>query len=216
MASRQSANVFTFKIGDAFPADDPVARFLVVAAMMSNDLLRLVDWMLAADDRDAALRLFCFRIQTALFFEASCFLREMRRRWPVIKSFLDGLDADTRTDFERVAGATDPNSAMFLGSWVEKNRNLTFHYADMHPTRPAARDALLSALHRCHDVEGQISVSDGGQLRSVRFGFADDVAVQWFPDADDPGVLIEELRERVVALVGLAHRAIVSYFAREP
>lgn len=216
MASPKSSNVFTFKIGDAFPADDPVARFLVAVAMMSNDLLRLVDWMLENEGQDTALRLFSFRIQTALFFEASTFLRETPGRWSAVKHFVDALDSDVRTDLERVTGATDPGSATYLGPWVKDNRNLTFHYKDMRPERPPERDLVWTALRRCQDADGEISVGDGSELRTVRFGFADTVAVQWFPDVDDPGALIEELRGHIVALVGLAHRMIVSYIGQRP
>jgi hypothetical protein len=38
--------VIRFKIGDAFPASDPVARFITGLAMISNDWLRLVTDML--------------------------------------------------------------------------------------------------------------------------------------------------------------------------
>jgi hypothetical protein len=63
MASPRLHGQFAFKIGDAFPAEDPIARFLVVLAMMSNDLLRLVDVMLVDEGEDAALHLFCFRVR---------------------------------------------------------------------------------------------------------------------------------------------------------
>jgi hypothetical protein len=213
MPSPKSEGEFTFTIGDGFPADDEVARFLVVLAMMSNDLLRLVDSMLHADDQDVGARLFSFRVQTALFYEASSFVRLTPTRWPAVKSFLDGLSADMRDDFQRVAGATDPSSDMFLGPWIKDNRNRVFHYPRMLPDRPAAEAPLVSALERCADVEGQISVGTGQEIRSVRFGFADTITVQWLPDADEPGAVIEALRERVVALVGLAHQAIASYIA---
>jgi hypothetical protein len=83
----------------AFPAEDPVARFLTVAAMMGNDVLRLVDLMLADDDREGALRLFCFRVQTALFFEASSFLRETPSRWPEVERFVRELAEQDRAAF---------------------------------------------------------------------------------------------------------------------
>jgi hypothetical protein len=40
----------TFKIGDTFPADDPVARFVTVLAMISNDWQRLAQRMIELDD----------------------------------------------------------------------------------------------------------------------------------------------------------------------
>ncbi len=44
------ATTLRFTIGDAFPADDPVARFVTVLAMMSNDWSRFVDQMLRVED----------------------------------------------------------------------------------------------------------------------------------------------------------------------
>jgi hypothetical protein len=145
----RSRGEFVFKIGEAFAADDPVARFLVVLAMMSNDLLRLIDLMLADEDHDPSRRLFCFRVQTALFFEASNFLREpSHRRWPAVRSFVDGLGAAEKSDFERAVGATDRHSTMFLGEWVEESRNRTFNYPDLHPMRPAANRRLKAGVKR--------------------------------------------------------------------
>jgi hypothetical protein len=42
--------IIRFKIGDAFPASDPVARFLTGLAMISNDWLRSIEEMLKLGD----------------------------------------------------------------------------------------------------------------------------------------------------------------------
>lgn len=66
----------TFKIGEAFPASDPVARFITVLGMMSNDWLRSIAEMLALDDSDQdseGRRLSLFRQQASLHHEAATF-----------------------------------------------------------------------------------------------------------------------------------------------
>lgn len=81
----------TFRIGTTFPSGDPVARFLTVVAMMSNDLLRLVSWMLELDAPDRAEeegdRIFNFRLQASAFYEASTFVKDSIRRWPKVRTF---------------------------------------------------------------------------------------------------------------------------------
>ena len=81
------ATILRFTIGDAFPADDPVARFVTVLAMMSNDWLRLVKQMLAIDDEDreddaAGLLVMSFRYQASLHAEAAGFIVDARRMFP--------------------------------------------------------------------------------------------------------------------------------------
>jgi hypothetical protein len=96
----------TFKIGDAFPADDPVAWFVTVVAMMSNDWLRLSGEMVAIDDADPdalGRRVWSFRLQAALHYEAAEFLNETPPRFRAIGHFLSGLGPEARAEYDRVA-----------------------------------------------------------------------------------------------------------------
>jgi hypothetical protein len=83
-----------FEIGEAFPASDPVARFVTVLAMASNELRRVTGPMLALEDfyDDAeGLRLVAFRQLSALQHEAALFTAEALRRFPDVASFVDEL-----------------------------------------------------------------------------------------------------------------------------
>src|SRR5690242_2789739 len=96
------------RIGEWLPADDPVVLFVTTVAMISNDLLRLVDWMLRSDwtDPDAATdRLFSFRVQAAAFCEASKYLRETPPRWPQIEAFVKDLGPEAASELARVQAA---------------------------------------------------------------------------------------------------------------
>jgi len=236
-----------FVIGRAFPADDPIARFVTVLAQAHNDFVRVFERMSnanAASDEaeDQAVRILGLRLNAASHAEASAFLKDATRRWPDIKHFVAELSEDVQTDIAHVMGVTDPTSEHYL-PWLEPHRNVTFHYAEMHPLKALHdNEEIQVALRRARTSVGEIS--DGGRFGDVRFGFADEVAVQWLPgahDHDDPTPsTIEEaeaytrekaaeaeawlgqddsiarLRDSALALMRIAHAAAVTYINRLP
>ena len=97
----------TFKIGEAFPASDPVARFITVLGMMSNDWLRSIAEMLALDDADQDSeggRLSLFRQQASLHHEAATFIRDARRRFSEIDDFIASLSTVAQEECAQVVG----------------------------------------------------------------------------------------------------------------
>jgi hypothetical protein len=81
--------VIRFKIGDAFPANDPLARFIAGLAMISNDWLRSVTEMVAlADDtpEEIGRRISLFRRQAALVHETATFITDVQRKFPQVAS----------------------------------------------------------------------------------------------------------------------------------
>ena len=103
-----------FKIGGAFPASDPVARFIAGLAMMSNDLLRALEDMLKLEGdtpEEIGRRVSLFRRQAASIHEAATFITDARRMFSEVSSFIDGLDDEAQDARDRVIGAVDPSSA---------------------------------------------------------------------------------------------------------
>jgi hypothetical protein len=89
MSCSLSMPVDSFTIGEAFPADDAVARFVTVVAMISNDWLRLFEEMssIHGDDPEAHARLTLnYRLQAALHYEAADFLRNARSNFREVAS----------------------------------------------------------------------------------------------------------------------------------
>jgi hypothetical protein len=128
-----------FVIGEAFPASDPVARFVTVLAMISNDWLRLFELMRGTLETEAGLHLLLFRQQAALHHEAADFIRIARRRFHAeVDVFVRRLAPSARENCERVVGGIDSRSAHYLGAWVEEHRNVTFHYPTLHPEKARA------------------------------------------------------------------------------
>jgi hypothetical protein len=200
-----------FKIGEAFPADNEVARFVVGLAMMSNDVLRSFA-QLDADESDpeaAAVQTWLFRQQAALYYEAATFIADCSRTFPKIEAFMSGLPHEARAERERIAGGIDPKSPHYVGDWLAEHRNVTFHYAQMHPEKAArGTERLQQALEAAAPLEGDLT--HGEVLGSIRFGFADQVAAQWVPgDADTDTVV--RLREALLAVVPFTQRALTAY-----
>jgi hypothetical protein len=80
------ARTLQFRIGDTFPATEPVARFVAVLATIYNDWRRTMDQMVASvDDPDGmGVRLLHFRQLVGYSHEATKFLTRSRRRYPEI------------------------------------------------------------------------------------------------------------------------------------
>ena len=207
----------SFKIGVGFPASDPIVRFITVLAMMSNDWLRSIEDLLAlgdSSDPDAGgRRVSLFRQQAALHHEAASFISSARRRFPEVAEFIDGLDDDARAECELVVGGLDPASEHYHGDWLGDHRNVTFHYPEMHPGKSQhGQEEIMLALEEAADVDSYIAHDDN--FGSVRFRFADEVAVQWLPE--DPAPALEKLRESVLALSRFAQRAAQTYMESRP
>lgn len=220
---------------------------MTVLAQAHNDFVRVFERMSNAnaesdDPEDQAIRILGLRLNAASHAEASAFLRDALRRWPAIKRFMDGLGDELQPDIEHVIGVTDPKSEHYLG-WLEPHRNVTFHYAEMHPLKAENdNEELQTALRRARVNIG--AITDSGLFGGVRFGFADEIAVQWLPgayDHDDPiPSTIEEaesfakahaaksaarhrddsgiadLRDSALALMRIARAAAVAYVERLP
>lgn len=207
-----------FRIGTAFPAEDPVARFVSVLAMISNDWLRLFETMESAGDtsRDApGVRVMSFRQQASLYHEAATFISQSARRFPEIGRFISGLSVEAQDAYERAVGGRDPRSAHYQGSWLTDHRNLTFHYPAMHPQKAThGQEEIMEALRAAADLESTITEDD--TLRTIRCRFADEIVVQWLPDVEASSEVVAGLREAVTALGTFARHALAAYLAKLP
>lgn len=207
-----------FTIGEAFPSRDPVARFITVLGMMSNDWLRSIQDMLALDDADpdsGGRRVSLFRQQASLHHEAATFISDARRRFPEIDKFIDRLPTVAQEECDQVVGGVDPESPHYHGDWLADHRNVTFHYPEMHPEKAEhGQEEITEALDAGSELES--SIESGDYFGSVRFRFADEVAVQWLPDGPDQATIIENLRESVLALSRFAQRAARAYMETRP
>jgi hypothetical protein len=210
--------IIRFKIGEAFPAEDPVARFITGLGMISNDWLRLIDDLVSIYEDESpegrGRRMSLFRRQAALVHEAATFITDALRMFPAVAMFVDGLEREARDACERIVGSVDSSSPHYLGTWLRDHRNVTHHYPKMHPDAAQhGEDVMANALAAAADLEG--TIDSGARFIDARFGYADEVGVQLLPSVDDSS-WVEALRDTAMTLAEFAQRAAQNYLEMRP
>jgi hypothetical protein len=206
-----------FKMEDAFPASDEVARFIVGLGLINNDWHRTMNLMPKSEPTEATedergTRLMLARQQAATCHEAIEFIADSRRHYASIGLFIDDLNADAQGHYRQLREAADPQSRHYL-SWLREHRHVTQHVPELHPAKyEHGKDAIANALMAAARLEGSVSHED--TVGSVRFGFADVVSVQMLP-WDDPNVM-KHLRRARIALGGFVHEAVDAYLKALP
>jgi hypothetical protein len=155
-----------------------------------------------------------FRHQASLHHEAAEFIRDTRKRFPKVEQFLTELPQEAQDDARRILDGVDPKSAGYHGGWLDANRDVTFHYPEMHPKKAAhGKEEVFNALTAAAALEGTISMEE--HFGSVRFEFADTVAVQWVPE-EDTSEIVDRLREAATALARFVQVAATEYLMSRP
>ncbi len=154
--------VIEFEIGEAFPSDKPLARWMTALAMSHNDVrhgnLRLID-----TGGDEATRLYYFRLVASHFYEIADDLKRDREEWVEVRDFIARLPEASRRDLDRVVEV-----AAELDRRLGILRNSAFHYLELS-RRDAAkgREKLQNALMEAAGLTGRATV--GGDFRRDPF-----------------------------------------------
>jgi len=170
--------------------------------MVINDWHRTMQMMVTTSEEDPegenpetrGVRLMLLRQQAAAYFEAMKFIAESRRQFPEIEAFVKDLGPDAQEYIASVEAGVDKRSPEYQ-AWLEGHRNVTSHYPVLHPAKHAAGDEeIANAMQRtaADGVHGRVTV--GETDKSLRFHYADEVAVQLLPPvSDNPGLIARPL-----------------------
>jgi hypothetical protein len=162
------------KIGEVLPADDEIARWVLVLTLIRNDLGLTRTELVEAFDKDRTA-LHWSRLLAGHLYEAAHFLRRENNR-PVIRDFVKGLPDKSRRVYRELLRPD------FLKVRLEGDRNRVFHYpsGDLGAESKGG-PALRDALDTVRDLEAALVVKWGkdGKAEDMRFDFADQVAVQF-------------------------------------
>lgn len=205
----------TFRIGDVFPATDPVARFLTGVAMIANDWGRLFRLQEAVHEEDAGVRLLLYRLQLSFHSEAVKFMRDTRRQYPnEIDRFIDQLPAEAVALHQELVSE---QSVRMLRA--ESVRNQSFHYPRVRKVRfDRGHEEMATLLSAAEDLEASVQASPN-EPDFLEYSFADEVIVQLLPsdenDKTDPEA-VAAFRDRALALRRFAEIAISEYVDGRP
>ena len=194
-------------MGDVFPTGDVEARFVVTLAMFANDLMRTTELLSRLRDDDPetqGTRIMLVRYQASAFHEFAKFVRRARAL-AVVATLVDGLPDDAVKAY-----ATMTRVAKKLRPWLEKNRNVTFHYAELSQGKLDNRtDEVMSALAKAADIQTFVRT---GENVGAGYPFADEVATKLFDITSERATT---LREGVVGATNFALAAGRAYISRQ-
>lgn len=202
-----------FKIGDAFPARDPIARWTTALAMVANDVVYLNVRMIEAD-LPPELNIYYFRLLASHFIEAVDWIGQTRHKWGEIDEFVRSLDEDSQASCDRLLAFADRKHP--LHETLRRSRNTLFHYPVIHPEKEkAGAEELANALTDAKDSEGWIE--DGGHYATFRATFADTVALSFLTGSEDEtSELANQLNAPVFELVEFATDVLLAQLKRTP
>jgi hypothetical protein len=209
---RQKIEELRFRVGDAFPADDPLARFILVVSMGLNDN-SLANTRFVNTEEEYEL-LYFFRLASGHLQELANRLRVAHGEWPEVQKFVASLDKQYRDDFAAIVQLADSKDD--TGEKLGRIRNEFFHYPDLRrKTAERGKLPVMKALGEGADEEGTISLGEEA-LGGVRAHFADELGAKLVMahlglDEDGQGALVKELGELQAAYGRFAQAALGRY-----
>jgi len=203
---------YRFRIGDAFPEQEPVARFVTVLAFIHNDWRRTMQAMVDSTGAPGGegARLLSFRQLVGYSHEATEFLTGSRKRYEEVDTFVSSLNAEALGQYDRVFTTLAP-----IERWMRKQRDITFHYPKMvRESYQADQEAIATALTAAADETSSITLAD--THAGISLDFADAVAVHLLgfklpEEQEELRRLVQALREAAYALGVFVVAAVSTY-----
>lgn len=170
-----------FRMGDVFPSDDPVARWIINLARASNDLLIANGRLLRGleDGTPEEEHLYDIRAISTHSWELATFIRESERDHAEVASFIERLAPEPVQDFRDVLNLIDadpvelkPGKMWSFGTALATARNQFTHYSKI------GRRQLGPAIKRVETEEGELLL--GESFKDFRAQFAAAVDAQIF------------------------------------
>lgn len=186
-----------FRIGDVFPADSPIAAWLVTLSMSLNDVVASnIRFAKVEAEAPEWERQYLFNIASMHLFEPVKHIYEAPRRFPEIERFAHGLSADAREAQGRLEPLATGRAAPERKHPLEHLRNSVAHYNAMHTGKwESGSDPIRSLLT---DKADTITVVEVGEtIQDLRFAYADEIRAAGFlalvPTEADQRALLGEL-----------------------
>jgi hypothetical protein len=205
----QEGQIIRFKIGEAFPADDPLARWMTVCAMAANDLLLVNRWLIPKlkeeEPSEPYESTYLGRLAAAHLFEAATFLKKSDKRLPAVHGLVAGLSDDAQVAYAELLAIGDGGSGKFYGQ-LKHARNMVFHYQALIQGESEDYEHLKLAMAG-HATDEEEQGIQRGKIEDIpppitgfRSFFADDVATEMLLPGDtekDFGTFVGTLAEHI-------------------
>jgi hypothetical protein len=190
-----------FKFGEAFPAHDPIALWVMNLSIALGDL-RIVGKYATRNEQPPHERIYFIRVFASHLREIVKLLVLDPRDREDVREFVNGLDTeaqDARRAVEQKLDARLESRGVDLLSELKRLRDDTFHYARDETSQERLRTAVAAAS----DEDDRYVVG----AKEMRAEYADTAAEYrmhpWnHADLDEHGDLIRELHGAIIELNG--------------
>jgi hypothetical protein len=197
-----------FRIGDAFPAESPLARFIVAVAQGMNDSL-LANTLFVKSEKPYE-HIYFFNLASSHLFEVAEMFRKAHGQWEEVRDFISTLDRDRRAEFESIAALAAPEAG-WPGNRLKELRNSFFHYLRLDlGAANAGKLPLVRGLTEAIDTESSVI---------IEALFADEIFVKTLSanyEDDEYKRLVASLAQYQIALNNFAQVAVGRYLRNLP
>lgn len=202
-------------MGDVFPADCTIARFLTRLCVVTNDLILNLENSSREQQRKGRERqgvsLYYLYTSCSHFREAVKVLDEDLST-PEVKAFVAELDSAAHTHLQSLLSSFTPWQGSFVETRLKPLRDLTFHYLP--------RSDVEESLRQSSGLVTSIDLGTG-TYADTRYAFADQVittvaAVAFGRDEHQMEESLDTFAGHVRSYVFFTHKAVAHYLHKCP
>ena len=167
-----------FRIGDAFPSEDVLARWATVLSMALNDMVLVQGKLVQPSITDrwpTYERQYSIRLAASHLFELATFLGASHRRHPEVRAFVDGLDVEY-IDRHTALVSLGEHGQGPLREQLKRARNHFSHYHELFDRSRVEREELRRVTHDAKADQGEIMLTP--TMRTFRAQFADEIVAR--------------------------------------
>ena len=200
-------------LGETFPHDDELARFVVAMGIARNDIEYTAMEAGHANDDDAPEFYYLVLVSMAHLFEATHALKMWRQESSTVRAFLKTLPKSAKNDLAAATGV-----AQKVGPGVlEHARNRTFHYAHPKVEHGVNLDDELADVLKVNAGDEAAIVLRAGKRTRLHFEFSAKVAlglalIRHDTDGEKLRAQVTKTRDGTGAFVRFVDALVDAYF----
>lgn len=210
-----------FKVGDVFPGDDPVARWVAGLIIISNDLARahrrLYEIHQLEDEEAKQHSPYWVMLGVSHLREAVKFLHPdtcALLETPQVEAFIGDLPHDAKALLDEIVGEIQPWNESWLFRFGKPLRDRLFHYAGEGPDGTDYTEEIGAALDAMKDFERGIEFE--GRNIDWHWMLGEEIRINWIAQGGevaktDYAELVDDSVELAGRIVKFAGHAITAH-----
>lgn len=194
-----------FVLGNAFPSNNMLSKWIVCFSIILNDLILSNNYMIEefkkSGNNPSAAGIYFFRLTCSHFREAIKYLKDTSTYQEVI-NFLNKIDPEIQKNLIELKALYEPWENSFLKEKIKPIRDKSFHYPSLNEGEVKLTNILEELKTKCTGIYSTKIIKD------LRLEFADEVfnayCFDHFVDEEDFRNTIIILREAVIWMLSFA------------